>query len=138
MKNEEIRRRILDLLVQTVGTDQPDLTDVDIAAQLNIETRIAQGNLQILQEAGYVDIEIPDWSRPVGIVMFAALSPKGEVLLRETTEQGASALPHARAILAVMEKQVASFGELYAPPYLIVQIEEQRQLVAVLEAQQAG
>ena len=45
-----------------------------------------------------------------------------------------SVLPLAKAMLAVMEKQVAGFGDLHAPPYLIVQLEEQRQIVAALEA----
>jgi len=127
MKRQEAQRRMLDLLVQASDAGG-ELSDEELADELEVDRRIVQGNLQLLQEVGYVTIRVTEYlgSPPE---MAASLTPKGYVLLHEPDDDPATELPLAKAMLAVMERQVAGFGELYAPPYLIVQLEEQRQRV---------
>lgn len=135
MKQQEAQRRILDLLIQVSDRDRMFVEDSDLAGTLGVDRRIVQGNLQLLEEIGYVTLQTKSYVGGVSrLHMSASLTPKGYVLLHEPADEPASALPLAKAMLAVMEKQVAGFGELYAPPYLIVQLEEQRRIVAALEA----
>lgn len=133
MRRQEAQRRILDLLVQ--ASDQGSLlSDRAMANELGVDRRIVQGNLQLLEEIGYVTLRTQTFIGS-GTEMYASLTSKGYVLLHEPAEDPENILPFAKAMLAVMEKQVAGFGELYAPPYLVVQRDEQRRVVAELEGQ---
>jgi hypothetical protein len=136
MKREEAQRRILDLLVKASDSKNAALVDRRIAELLEMDIQVVQGNLLLLQEAGYVDIAPIQWIGVSRQPMVAALSPKGYVLLQEPGDTGTEQLDRARAMLAIMEQQIALFGFGYAPPYLIVSRDEQRRLVAELEAQQ--
>lgn len=136
MRMQEAQRRILDVLLW--ASDQGVMSDDEVLAEeLGVDKRIVLGNLQLLEEVGYVKLT-RETQADTGIEVNVELTPKGYVLLHEPDEEPASMLPLARAMLAVMERQVAGFGALYAPPYLIVQLEEQRRRVARLEAEQAG
>jgi len=138
MKRQEAQRRILDLLVQA-SDGGGMLADHDLAKEIGVDIRIVQGNLQLLEEISYVTLQTRSYIGGVSrLNMTASLTPKGYVLLHEPVDEPASALPLAKAMLEVMERQVAGFGELYAPPYLVVQLEEQRRIVAALEAGQAN
>jgi hypothetical protein len=134
MRQQEVRRRILDLLRQAVDTDESIMEDTNIADQLQIPLRIVQGNLQLLEQAGYILLRDHTYMG-VALALTAELTPIGEVLLYEEEEGGGpEALAYARRILSILEQQVAYFGP-YAPPYLIAQRDEQRHRVADLETQ---
>ena len=137
MKRQEVQRRILDLLVRASDQNVKWTFDHDLARELGVDKRIVQGNLQLLEEVGYVQLG-KESSFDGGLLLLASLSPTGYVLLHDPDDDPPNVLPLAKAVLAVMEKQVAGFGELYAPPYLVVQLEEQRRIVAALEAGKAS
>lgn len=136
MKREEVQRRILDLL--TEPSERGAMVDSQIARELNIDVKIVQGNLLLLNEAGFVDLAPAQWIGPKRQPLVATLSPKGYVLLHDPEGSDVDDLPRARALLNVMKRQVATLGFAYAPPYLVLQMEEQQRLVAELEQRQTS